>query len=239
MLNSFSIFPDWKVTLVILTLAVCTFLALTTDLGCNSSSNNLNSKLYKQYEESYNRMKDSLQQEYDLLMLSRDSVSSELIKVRQSHPSVQYVTKYSSNTRVVKELRSRAEKLQDSLVEQRMFLISEYHYLEDSLENIHDYYTQQMSEIINVIQANTIVVPFKSNYEDEYMNLDLTVDLDSTKTQSLVTYDVTLRDSLIFSHAVKRTRPWPFGKKLYTVSAVSSSPYIREQKVNGYTFKRR
>lgn len=242
MSNSHSIFPDWKVALVVLCVAICTMLALTTELSCNnnkSSSNNLNSKLYKQYEESYNRMKDSLQQEYDLLMLSRDSVSSELVKLKQSHPSVQYVTKYSSNTRVVKELRTRAERLQDSLVEQRMFLISEYHNLEDSLENIHDYYTQQLSDIVRVIQENTIVVPFKSNYEDDYMTLGLVVDLDSTKTQSLVTYDVTIRDSLVFSHAVQRTKAWPFGKKLYTVSAVSTSPYIKDQKVNGYTFKRR
>lgn len=238
----YSILPDWRVSLVVLSITICTMLALTTELSCNndkSSSNNLNSKLYKQYEESYNRMRDSLQQEYDLLMLSRDSVSSELIKLKQNHPSVQYVTKYSSNTRVVKELRDRAERLHDSLIDQRMFLISEYHYLEDSLENIHDYYTQQLSDIVKVIQENTIVVPFKSNYEDDYMTLGLVVDLDSTKTQSLVTYDVTIRDSLVFSHAVHRTRRWPLGRKVYTVSAVSTSPYIKEQKVNGYSFKRR
>jgi hypothetical protein len=238
----YSLLPGIREALIITLVCVCGLLLINPNFSCsrdNTSSNDFNIKLYKKYEESYNKLKDSLQQEYDLLMLSRDSVSTELTKLRESHPSVQYVTKYSANSRVVKELRQRAQKLQDSLIDQRMFLISEYHYLEDSLENVHDYYTNQMAEIINIIQENTIVVPFKSNYEDDYISLGLEITLDSTKTKSLTNYDITFRDSLVFSHAVQRTRPWPFGRKTYTVSAVSTSPYIKDQKVNGYTFRRR
>lgn len=238
----YSFLPDIKEALIIALVCVCGLLLINPNFSCSrndSSSNDLNIKLYKKYEESYLNLRDSLQQEYDLLMLSRDSISSELTKLKQSHPSIQYVTKYSSNTRVVKELTDRAQKLRDSLIDQRMFLISEYHYLEDSLENIHDYYTNQMNEIVGILQANTIVVPFTSNYEDDFISIGLELTLDSTKTQTLTSYDLTFRDSLVFSHAVEKIGIWPFRKKTYTVSAVSTSPYIKEQKVNGYRFRRR